>query len=93
MKPKKIIALNNTNDIVYWVMKGIEFGYPACCIGEFIITIVKRTYSKRDKRKFNGTGFVPCIKCEHKKTKKQILAFIKENRSTELPPFPLDSPD
>lgn len=61
---------------------GRYFGYPDCCIMEFLEYM--STYSKgktprREKRKLYGTGYVPCKKC-NTKSEEQLLANIDKNR-------------
>lgn len=68
---------------------GIYFGYPPCCIAEFLQFVVKYVQGKagkRRRRKLCGTGYVPCKTC-NKKSKKQLLAYIDKHRQCELP-FP-----
>lgn len=81
-QPKKMCKLDHTDRIVAWTMHGIDFGYPSCCIGEFVIRCIKNTYKDRETRQFDGTGFVPCIKC-NELPEADILAFIEANRSVE----------
>lgn len=78
--------LNYSNIIPTWVFQGINFGYPECCVGEFVIHIVKNTLDKREKRKLCGTGFVPCTVC-NQKTKKELITIINKNRNPELSSF------
>ena len=65
---------------------GMEFGYPPCCIAEFVQAYVTGAYKIRPKRKFHGTGFVPCKTC-NKKTQEQLLSEIAARRVHALP-FP-----
>lgn len=81
-------ALNYTNHIVDWTMRGITYGYPPCCVGEFIIRCVKNEL-KHPKRKFHGTGYVPCVKCDTL-SEQELLEYITANRDPELPIFPND---
>lgn len=71
-----------------WAYKGWYYGYPDCCVGEFIANAVKGI-SETKPRKFHGTGYVPCTKC-NKKTEKQLLKKIAKNRKHPKP-FPNDS--
>ena len=41
----------------WWVFMGKYFGFPDCCVINFCIT------EKREYSLFEGTGFVPCPKC------------------------------
>lgn len=67
-----------------WVWYGRWFGYPSCCIDAF-----------RDVRRrsvdsvFDGSGFVPCKKCDETKTQHQLLEEISNRRIAEEP-FMLD---
>lgn len=76
---KKPIALGFTNHVVHWTMLGLQFGYPECCVGEFVIHAVKGTYETRGTRKLNGTGYVPCIKC-NELPEEQLIATIESRR-------------
>jgi hypothetical protein len=57
-------------------------GYPDCCIDEFI----KRDWDNRPKRKFHGTGYVPCEAC-NEKSGLELIATINEKRTFNTP-FP-----
>lgn len=65
---------------------GLYFGYPQCCIDEFVKGFIAGTGFKRKKRKLNGTGYVPCAAC-NKKSEKQLLKTIATNRK-HAEPFP-----
>jgi hypothetical protein len=71
-----------------WIHTGMCFGYPICCIADFIWNIQSGEYKTRKKRKFDGTGYVPCKAC-NRLPKHIILAQIQELRGCELP-FPQD---
>lgn len=86
MKSKKLRSVNHSNHIVHWTMAGLEYGYPICCIGEFVIHAIKGTSEHREKRKFNGTGYVPCVLC-NEKTEAELLAYIAAHRQYKKP-FP-----
>lgn len=73
-----------------WVTYGLFFGFPICCIKDFIETpFDKRKYYKKGKH--TGTGYIPCSKC---------IAPINENwslfqknikkRRISPTPFPID---
>lgn len=75
--------------IAYWVHMGAYYGYPDCCVNEFVYRILNR--EKAPKRKFYGTGYIPCKKC-NRKTKAQMLEYITKNRGHKQP-FPYDDSD
>jgi hypothetical protein len=66
---------------------GKYFGYPECCIQE-MVSFCNRNPNKfygqfisqtEDGRKFRGTGFIPCKKC-NKKSLKELESTINRNR-------------
>lgn len=57
---------------------GEAFGYPKCCIDEFI-GFVEGKNKRESVRKLWGTGYVPCVEC-NKKTEKELIDFISQNR-------------
>lgn len=70
-----------------WHDNGVRYGFPKCCVDEF----VGRLYTSsliREKRKLDGTGFVPCVVCNETKTEEQLVQEIAVNRNHGLPPFP-----
>ena len=70
---------------------GRYFGYPECCIKDFIkrVGIFRSTKGlKMEKRKLHGTGYVPCPEC-NKLDKKTLIETIKKNRAHPQP-FPED---
>ena len=70
--------------------QGEYYGYPPCCIAEFIkyvILTMAGAAVKRDIRQFNGTGYVPCMKC-NQKSKKELLAYIETHRKCHKPFLP-----
>lgn len=78
-KSKKSPDLHYTDHVVSWTIQGLMYGYPPCCIGEFVICAVTNTCENRDARKFNGTGFIPCIGC-NKRSETELLADIAKRR-------------
>lgn len=82
----------------YWSEKGKIYGYPECCIKEFVIRAYHNNKNPsniiRVKRipgqVSNGTGFIPCSYCSWKiLTKKCRLEDLIKNRKFKLP-FPND---
>lgn len=78
---------SKSRGVVQWVAMGIRFGYPPCCIGDFVERVL--TGQRIDeKRKLHGSGYVPCPEC-NKKTDAELLAAIRDRRKFEKP-FPED---
>jgi hypothetical protein len=69
----------------YWTKMGLMYGYPMCCIEEFLIVEIPRPV-----RKFSGTGYIPCAKC-NEKTEQVMIDEIEKNRTWHKPfPFGKD---
>jgi hypothetical protein len=69
----------------YLISTGEYFGYPSCCIKEFIKDCNNKiTYKDRGKRKCHGTGYIPCEKCNTKSIK-DIINTINKNRKHDKP--------
>jgi hypothetical protein len=66
----------------WYTIMGRFFGYPECCIKDFI----RIDNKNKGPRQFHGTGFVPCIKC-NKLSASEIQATIERNRLCPEP-FP-----
>ena len=66
---------------------GYVFGYPLCCIEEFIDHVKNNSYMSRPLRKLNGTGYIPCSSCDSKYTEEQLISNINKNRSSKLKNF------
>jgi hypothetical protein len=60
-------------------LSGIYYGYPTCCIDEFIFCVENGSFMQREKRKLNGTGYVPCEEC-NQKSERDLLKTINDNR-------------
>lgn len=67
----------------YWVIYGIYFGFPHCCIREFGDRMSIFQPAPKN-RKLKGTGFVPCEHC----TQKSEAQLISEINSERLCPTP-----
>lgn len=61
-----------------WIDWGIYFGYPPCCIEEFC----NMGHLDAPKRKFNGTGFVPCKSC-NELDEEELITDINLNRECD----------
>lgn len=66
---------------------GRKFGYPDCCISEFIYCIASRTIHRRETRKLAGTGYIPCYECNSKYTEQELVDNINKNRDKTLTIF------
>lgn len=70
--------------ITRWPLIGKYYGFPQCCIDEF-----ESGLSMGKTRKFEGTGYIPCEKCNENVEKDELIKYINENRTHPLP-FPED---
>lgn len=87
------------DNIEYWTMMGKYFGYPDCCIKDFIDRSLKVLQAKvledippHTKQQMDvsfGTGFVPCDACANKVTRETLSTLIVD-RSCKYP-FPFDN--
>lgn len=66
---------------------GLKFGYPKCCISEFIYCIEYRVIHLRKTRKLSGTGYIPCKECNSKYTEQELVDNINKNRDKTLTIF------
>lgn len=64
------------------VAQGMRFGYPACCIGSFIMDIAHDRLATRERRKLDGTGYIPCAEC-NRKSEEELILTINKNRRGE----------
>ncbi len=82
-----------SEDVGHFVVKGVQFGYPECCIKEFIenrcIPIYNGKIPKEQVLINNFSGFIPCIKHakQVKSGKITLSSLIQPYRSKELPKF------
>lgn len=65
-----------------WSANGRYYGYPNCCIQEFIKRYIEQyEHTEEQVSVANGTGFVPCIECTKKITDGEInLEGLIKNR-------------
>lgn len=70
---------------------GREFGYPDCCISNFLkrLKLSREVLRSQPKKKLFGTGFVPCPFCNKTKTEEELEETIRINRLYHRP-FPFD---
>jgi hypothetical protein len=73
----------------WYVINGIYYGYPLCCIKNFCERGYKLTKDQREISD-NHFGFVPCPKCAKKILQKEldIIDLIKDRICEK--PFPED---
>lgn len=65
---------------------GFYYGFPVCCVNEFVRFMVGHAVLLRTERKLSGTGYIPCVKC-NAKTEQELIDTINANRSHPRP-FP-----
>jgi hypothetical protein len=85
-------TIYNNDDIKYYYKVGSYYGYPKCCIDEFIFTRIKMKIQVPEKliKISNGSGFIPCLRCYIKiKNKNAQLKSLIKNRKCKLN-FPHD---
>lgn len=68
-----------------FVKCGQLFGYPECCIANFLERMEiffknPKDPSIRVSRKLHGTGYVPCPLCNATKSKEELIETINKNR-------------
>jgi len=62
--------------------RGEFFGFPQCCIDDFL----SRERAPNESRKFCGTGYIPCPKC-NELSEEEIVTNINKRRKCKEP-FP-----
>lgn len=60
-----------------YLVHGIYFGFPLCCIEAFCTGETQKVIKKYPKLPSSGTGFVPCLKCA-KKVKLDWESYLKK---------------
>lgn len=70
-----------------FITMGKQFGYPTCCITEFILHIIHRSYRSRPSRKLEGSGYIPCDCCNKNYSTMELIYNINVNRDKTLPAF------
>lgn len=71
-----------------WTSWGIYFGYPQCCIANFVVLDDIKNRSDEQKQVHKGTGFIPCHSCTKKIVEGEVtLEGLIKNRicPTEFP--------
>ena len=74
-----------------WILSGVYYGFPRCCIEEFVLYAESGSYLERETRKLSGTGYVPCTKC-NQKSEEELVKIINDNR-LHWQKFPKDGPN
>lgn len=70
-----------------WTIRGRYYGFPECCIESFLTL----SHVSGPDRKLDGTGYVPCLKC-NEKSEEELIQIINSNRRSPRP-FPEDNWD
>ncbi len=80
-----------------WMFNGMVFGYPDCCIVNFVERGAEIHNTGRSERGVpflddNGvaTGYVMCPMCANR-PREELIADINENRAPFIGPFPNQS--
>jgi hypothetical protein len=58
-----------------WIFHGLNYGYPPCCVREFISG--QWNYAERNKGPWMGSGFVPCAECQPD-AREDFIRFVQE---------------
>lgn len=76
-----------------WTIRGRYFGFPECCIQEFLPRIDMSTEDmlKEEPRKLDGTGYMPCSVC-NEKPEAELIKVINSNRRSPQA-FPIEEID
>ena len=78
-----LLPFLKNEDSRWWVIQGIYFGYPLCCIIDFCKRGYKLTKEQKKIIK-NREGFVPCQKCCKKILNNEVeLKDLLKNRVSE----------
>ena len=63
--------------------QGKKYGYPDCCISQFIVEYYLAHNGSSDitpaNRSFGNTGFIPCTKCKIKMMKQGLKSIVSDN--------------
>lgn len=85
--PASLHPLLENEDNRWYIIQGIYFGFPECCIIDFC----KRScnewqYTNEQQLVHDHTGFVPCKKCSNKILEgKETLESLLKNRICKIP--------
>lgn len=74
----------------YFRAVGKHFGFPDCCVEEFIRDVGTNAGLTKRHRKLYGTGYIPCKKCNEHFSEQQLIANIQGARVHPVP-FPHES--
>lgn len=66
---------------------GSMYGYPKCCITEFIVATQSGYYLFRGERKLNGSGYIPCLHCNARYTSQELIDNINARRDKSIQSF------
>lgn len=87
----QIEALKKT-EVGHWVINGLYFGYPKCCIIHFC---TRKTWdlSVKQRAVIDGNGFIPCERCSKKILKGDATIESLINNRENPKPYPHDDMD
>lgn len=66
---------------------GNYFGYPKCCINQFVkMVLAEKTPTRLQRKVCESTGYVPCSYCSWRiLTKQVVLDELVQNRRCKIP--------
>ena len=76
------MKLHELDHVVKLYNYGSKMGYPKCCVSEFINRFDKNGLNPN--RNLNGSGYVPCYKCNAKYSGKELISNIEKNRTHNI---------
>lgn len=87
---KKKIKVDIKNNLWFggWEITGYYFGYPSCCIENFVtedILVRVNELKSRKFRKLKGTGYRPCTQCNEIYTEEELVVRINSKRRLARP--------
>lgn len=62
--------------VLRWKALGEYFGFPECCIKEFLETACQSTKDRYPEGPWSGTGFLPCLQCSEKAL--EFKSFVRD---------------
>jgi hypothetical protein len=77
----------------HWQERGRYYGYPECCIENFVNKVIFRKLSKEQEQVHKNHGFIPCPECAKKVVEGiTTLEGLIKDRICKTP-FPIDDHD
>ena len=91
----RTLAWDALPSVIYWAVAGLLYGYPLCCVQDFVARATGKRDVHTDPRPLHGTGFKPCAHCaaEFASEPEALVAIITAQRHELLPAFPESNAD